>query len=676
MVWYMVKKRLVKVCILLAVVWLLSFSDRSFAGELIEVEGAFWSVEWTFNFVVSILSWIWVLFAKIAWELLTNKWVYGGVIWLDTVLWQYWNVMKNIANFGLWFYFVYLIWKWLINKDDILQKIKDNLLWILLAGVWVQASWFLTAAVVDFSTITLVAAGSFPSYVISQNSELKIHIVDSVTTTIMGYKKNANDQTIIDKAKNLELFPKNSWANKFITESVVPLENGKNIKQLLDDITPSADNVSWPLYYMWYAILSTSKVPAVNTTDETWIKQAIINLIIQWWTTAVYSIEMLVFCVLAFMRIVYLWMFIVLSPIAILVACIKQINKNHWNDSWILWSLLDQISLKSFFINVFKPTVIVLGFSVAMLFSVMMSNVINKSWGTEIDRDIWWVKFSTKKSSWDDYITSIETKMGKFTLSHVWKWILDLFLSVITVVLVYMVIDLSIKMWKWKDFVSKKITKLQENIWKTIKQTPFIPVPNLSGEWVSTISAWWFASLPETYVKSQTSAIDKKVSDQVGEVLTMWWAGDNKKSLTPGQETELKNKGMDGNYKGLGILREKQKYISTITTSNWRNLRLWPSWDSTWISVFTERLKNTEENTISDTELNWAVWKQMVKWWKANKDDSKYKGKERQLLEDMFKTVPGAVEAYAKLFKLEGTITDWATLSGKDISKKEDLWIK
>ena len=85
-------------------------------------------------------------------KLIDNSLVYWEVFGFDTVLWQLWNVVRNLANFALWFIFVYYIFKYLITRDS-----KKGPKWLivraLIAWIWIQASWFLMAALIDVSTI-------------------------------------------------------------------------------------------------------------------------------------------------------------------------------------------------------------------------------------------------------------------------------------------------------------------------------------------------------------------------------------------------------------------------------------------------------------------------------------------------------------------------------------------
>lgn len=648
------KKYLLKLCVVLLVVLAFSFSDLSFAEDLQDPKLKFGTVAWALDFAISILSWIWVLFAKIAWEFLTNKWVYGWVVWIDTLLWKYRNVMKNIANFGLWFYFVYVIFKSLIDKADLIKKIKDSLLWIVVAWIWIQSSRFLTAAIIDVSTITLVAAGSFPAQVISQNSNIKEEVYNAELYTKYGAKWYA---------KVLELFPDNEWANKILSETVAPLTSKRTLENLVDDITPKADNVAWPFYFIWYELLSASSVPKVSTASESSAKETIINLIIQWWTTVVYSIEMLVICVLAFMRVLYLWMFIVLSPIVVLVTCIDQIEKNKWWEKWFLSSIMKQVNLKSFLINVFKPTIIVLWISVALMFSFMVNGVLKKDAWENRPINIGWVTISSNSetsNSWEkSYTTSVKTSMTEYVLKGAWKPILDVILSIIVVVLVYMVIDIAIKMWWSKDFVSENVGTLQESVWKMMGSTPVIPVASYDKNWfesgVWAISRNNFKTLGENKIGNITSGLDNSTRQESDELMKMWWLYDERTL------TETMKKGIENAWGSwVGKLEAMKAFIrdpkNNILSDKWKwkwlyldnPNRYWASQIENWL------------NTVRDTDIvGNSPWSGVHSAWESS--DKK--------LENFFGKHTKYAKAYATTFGISGA-EDWDHIKNKDISEK------
>ena len=67
-------------------------------------------------------------------------------------LWQMRVMSRNLADYALWLIFIFYIFKYIINQDS-----KNWPKWIisraLIAGVWIQASWFVMSALLDISTI-------------------------------------------------------------------------------------------------------------------------------------------------------------------------------------------------------------------------------------------------------------------------------------------------------------------------------------------------------------------------------------------------------------------------------------------------------------------------------------------------------------------------------------------
>lgn len=675
----MKENRWIKVWIIIIVVGLMVFSNLSFAQE---VSTEFWSIWWVTDFVVSILSWIWVIFAKIAWELLTNNRVYWEVLWIDVLLWQYWNVMKNIANFGLGFYFVYVIFIWFIWKEKIEKKIKDIIIRMLVAWVWIQISWFATAAVIDVSTITLVAAGSFPSQLLANNERLQTSIKYSINDQLDQWWKN------VVKWSEVELFSTDWQATSFVETRKNPLEEPVTMKEFIDAIMPNADTISWPLYYLWFSILDATMVSSVDDSSENWIKNTILNLIIQWWTTIVYSIEMWVFCILALMRIIYLWMFIVLSPIAVLLFCIEKswIIKDSWgNWKWFLGVLTKQINFKSFFVNVFKPTIIVFFIWLAMLFAALMKWVLIDPVSSRVKDsiDIWGVTISSTQdnthiSDWNTtYTTTMSNNLFKFSLMHIWKWFLDFILSVIVVVLVYIIISMAVKMWWWKDFVSDKIWKIQKSVEWLMTSIPLMPVAWYDKEWVKTtnyISAGKVLGLgdkrDDSIIHEKIASYQRKVNDRytdqdaiINSRFDKEWGKTH--ILSSNNEYSIKNAATWQVW--LAILEEQKKKIYDIRDnkdklSSWEGywMTLDPSSSNKfWLNQFKDWLDNVDKGDVSEN-----VWKDMIQ----SRRDQDPENKDKRDLWKLFKT-QRFIDAYAELFWL-GTVTWWEELKKKDISKK------
>lgn len=127
---------------------------------------------------------------------LDNSLVYGTWLHLDAPLWSLWNIMKNIANFALWFFVLYAILRNLLSavgmedkKWKPIEVIKKTLIsWIL-----IQMSRFLVAAIIDVSTILTYAVWWLPLTVLQTNPQytnrpiMSLHINASSTTNGLDY---------------------------------------------------------------------------------------------------------------------------------------------------------------------------------------------------------------------------------------------------------------------------------------------------------------------------------------------------------------------------------------------------------------------------------------------------------------------------------------------------------
>lgn len=661
----MTKKYLFRIWIIISIICVIFFSDWCFAAE---VEGtSIFPITWLTSLIVNVLSWGRVLLAKLAWEFLTNQWVYGKLLWLDALFWKYRNVTKNIANFCLGFYFVFIIFKWLIDKwkSSIENIIKDKILWILLAWVWIQASWFFTSAMIDVSTITLVAAWSLPAQVIAENE--KVHW--SYQNSLSEYFDEWSQQIMY--WKYIDLFSTDSPSGKYIQDTKFPLQTWLSKEQFFDLLLPSEDTVSGPLYYMWFAILNANKVPSIDQSNSEALKWSMLRLIIDWWTTVVYAIEMFVLCVLALIRIIYLWMFIVLSPLAIFLWCLKMSKEDKVMEWSFVKTMMEQINMKSFFINIFKPTIIVLWLGLATIFVALMKWVLIENGNKPVD--LWWLVITTDEmpttndSDEQLYESTMDWGVLKFTIKYVWKWFLDFIMSIFTVVLVYLIINFAVKIWDWKDFVSNKLAWVQKSVEWVVTSLPVMPVAWYDKDGMPTTrymnigSAFW--------IGGNTWMLGKKIAQY------QWWIDD-----IYGKQNEI-IKSWFWNKTGYLTTSEKQAITRARTSTtgssleqlaamknqipkveNWKWMKLnWLSDDSKfWIGEFGAWLEGAT-HLINDSSKN-MYWKDMKEKYESLWDEKTMKG--------LFEGQENLIRTYVNYFNLDKRINNWEQLKEADISKK------
>ena len=667
----MAKKSLIKICMLVVVILMMSFSGLTFAAddtELMKDVAKIWYL------IASILSRIWILFAQGASEFLSNKWVYGEIIWLDTLLWKLWNLIKNFANFWLWFYFVYKLFEWLI-KWEIEKKLKGTLLWLLVAWVWIQASWFFTAVVLDVSTVTLVATSSLSSQLVSLDESTSENMFRNIKGVIDGGIDNSEK---IENALNISLFPQNEGAYGLVstTREVLNSKTEVDKKSIMDQILPNAENLSWPLYYLWFFVLKSTNMPTFDSSKDSikTLKSTILNILIQCWTIMIYSLEMIVLFVVAIMRVIYIWIFIVLSPLVVLLWCIRQANGGKWGNeiSFLKW-LTKHFNFSSFFWNAFKPAIIVLWFSLAMIFVTLMTKVVTDS----ADVDVWWEHFTSYVSKEVGekkyYTSSVEWDVLSFTLRNSWKTILEVVVSIITVILVYLIISIAVNLWG-EDFLSQKAKKVQWLAWDLLWTVPIVPVPWYDKNWQKEthyISAWkvfgiWNKTslLKDTVSHYQNIVSIENEEDQ--KVVRSLFG--NTSGYLSQQEQNTITQVMSGN--NFGDLKKVKAEIDKISDKNWKWMTLnleTSSNDGFWLNQFGRWLSKVDNNTVIDTNYN-TTWKNMIVWW--NSEEAKKIEDKMLRMQTMFTKVPDSVKAYADFFGLSLTSYDWEHLKELDISKK------
>lgn len=677
----MTKKTRIRIWIIVVIVWVMWFSDWSFAED----NKGIMVLGFNLDYIVSSLAWLWVIFAKWAWEFLTNKWVYGEILWLDVLLRKYWNIVKNFANFWLWFYFVYTIFKWLIStwKQSISATLKNNLLWLIVAGIGIQASWFLTALLIDTSTITLAAAGALPSQILSSNANISKSVEDNLRETFTV------EWSSVTEPIQLDLFCSDSKASEFLCkpEDDSKLDTPQSLTWLIDQMMPRADDVSWPLYFIWFSILDTTKITSFNSADYKWIMATIFNLIIQWGTTIVFAIEMLVLCVVAIIRVFYLWMFIILSPIAVLLWCIGQTWDNKLKDTELYKNINKHLNINAILINVFKPTIIVLWLWVAVIFASFMKTTISNF--AEKPFNYKWVEFSSQRdlesnqNKWDTKYTNVMNHdLFSFTLRNAWKTLLGFILSVLTVILVYQIIKTAVTIWGWKDdIIWKRINKIQEWVWNILWSVPILPVAWYDKEWVPTthyISANKVFDIKNGEPTSEllNRAIAKydwdikEIYDKENEIINSWIVGDDTTWYLSQEEKQKITTARTNNTNGMAALNAMKDAIPK--TDNWQWMTLNPQTAKNewfWIEEFKLWLNDLVDR--GDYTSMGAWWRELISDWERQDLSDKTK----RSLDNLFNNNAKNIQTYAHHFFDSDddrySITSWEKLKNADISKNK-----
>ena len=298
---------------------------------------------------------------------LDNRLVYGWFLHLDASLWMLWNIMKNFANFALWFMVLFAIVKNIFSgpfgKDAWDRSPINTIKKTLVAGILIQSSWFLMWALVDLSTIMTSAIWSFPSQFIAADAAFQWNI----NTSLKSLQKN-----------KIVFNPSNKEHIVEIKTTENPDLDDDEIKKLLDTITPSYDSVSGPLLFIWFAVFDFNEFETFDTTgsDTTWVDEWW-DLFLSLWLSALtvifFSLMMLFIFMFNLFRVIMLWIIIPLLPIIILMKVFKLTDKlggGKWMD------LSKFMDIKNIITLVFKPVLMVWALSLILVILVLIKNVI------------------------------------------------------------------------------------------------------------------------------------------------------------------------------------------------------------------------------------------------------------------------------------------------------------
>lgn len=418
--------------------------------------------------IITLFSWLRVVFAMGAGKLMSNSFVYGEFMNFDVYLWQMWNISKNFANLAIGFMFLFYILKFVFQSEEVTgNEIGKKIGWFLLAGVLIQASWFMMGALLDIEKIATSAMGSLPALVIQDDNSRWQSISSAMENSAVLWNR-------------LELKSVKQWNNPtYLIHTKTQISGSSQTPEwTLDAILPSNNTLSWPLYFIGFAIFkfqNYSDVPIgedLTLEDASWILSAIgIKFLI----LAAFVIMMLLLFVINIIRIAYLWMVIALAPIIVLYLVLKDVLGMDigWDSS-----IMSKIKIETILAYIFQPTIII-AFMGLMLIAVTALWQGMPSGATP--RVVEEYGF-TISNTWFEHATfSVQTEWDIFDdVGDQSKWILANFIVLwLVFALLLWLITLSAMALKI-DF----ITNIAKSLWPTLAKVPFMPILNI----------WWAAN--------------------------------------------------------------------------------------------------------------------------------------------------------------------------------------
>ena len=598
-------------------------------------------------------SWVWIILWNFAWVLMTNIMVYWEFMWLDSFLWKVWQMSRSIANYTLWFFFIYSIFKYIFTKGKTnpISKLKD----LLIASVLVQASWFLVMVLVDLSTILLATVSSLPAQIINASAFTS----EALTTQVKKNPVLKNNQKVVRINVFTDKYMEENNAKWYTIEESASTASENADKITIDTLLPNANNLWGPFIYLWFTAFNAQdyilrEMPEAASCKDKIVK-VMINLILESWILVLYSLILAILVVMLIMRLWYLWVIIALSPIIVLLHY-TDIVKTKW---------FDFLNLKKALGLIFQPVIFWLWIGLMFLFVVTIQWVFSRSMWSDLWGDVKVVDAKNSSTS-TDIIPKISSSLQDAGVVSLYikegaKSLKDIILSLIVLALMWQFIKLAIMWEAWgiemPSWVKKFWDQMASRIDEAIKMAPVIPVPWLDSRlWLWTVFDWTIANESLKSINKTLKARDK--SDKTINELFWFSNAVYVTEFTQQQEKDLKLK-----TPSTIDSRDFVKKLQEIGNENhW--LRLNKNVNNIifeWIKNHSEwqyATKNTKEYESMQSYFGWsALWDKV----RQNTDDEK---KLFKLMEDnqvLFKNFyenvlwwnPSADLTYAK-FKEQG----------------------
>ena len=341
-----------------------------------------------------------------------------------------------------------------------------------MAGVGIQLSWFAIMVLVDVSTVLFSLVSSFPSQVIASEpvSSQALNTVIESSCPDKGTNTTAQPQgNVLCKGQRevVKFFTDGGGSqHKKSTDAwIITVEarewEGLTKEQLFDYLLPSQDSLSWPLMFFGFEVFKTAQLSDyshVNGISQVEIEfKAMIQIFLHFGMMLMYTLSLLVLMIVLIARGLYLWIFIVLSPIVVLLTFLmpKAVLSKE-----VFWDIKKMIKL------IFQPVWYAMYISLMMIMLVILN---------------WVFKFNTVNTDSPIVINDQGMSAGDGLISVIMEqWsigIYDLILGGITLFVMWQLVQMAITE---KTGISR-VDNLTDSISKTTKgfvdTAPIIPVP-------------------------------------------------------------------------------------------------------------------------------------------------------------------------------------------------------
>ena len=432
------------------------------------------------------------LWTNIVWWFLSPEWTSGKIIWIDGVLKSIWIMVSNVVYFLFAWIFIWIAFMNIIGKDgetyQLKQAIPRFIVWVLI----VPFSWFFVQFIISLSNILTAAVLSLPmtDEIYKKWDLVKKELMIEVCTE--WYTINTWTD---DALKKLTSWQKVSSSGKWY---VIVCNSPKQ--------EPLSKVLAWNkiysvMYFYTFTVMEFKDYWKLFSWDLVKWLEDIIAVIFKTWFSIIfiiiYAILVITLWIALFVRVIWFWIFAMLSPIFWLFYFFKK-------DGWWEWAA-KYLSVKNLIWLWLVPVYVSAALAFWIIFILTADKWIETSWLIKKSCMEWvpWTNNQYTKVCWD-WVYHWENKTSsdntfKWFVGNFWKFLLQVF----GILFLWMWVMAALKSSDITKEVASPIAEFWARIWDIMRKAPTY----------TPIFPWWLSAqgMQQVWQAANTYFLQKSI---------------------------------------------------------------------------------------------------------------------------------------------------------------------
>lgn len=567
-------------------------SESVFAGDApkTDEQKTVQTIQLFFQFLAVIMA----LMTNLVGWFLSPEWTSWDLIGISGMMKNIWIYVSNIVYFVFAMLFVWIALMNIIGKDGDNYKLKQAIpkfiVWVLI----VPFSWFIVQFVISLSSVLTVGVLSIPyndfQADLNKQSEMKVKMCEywyRITTN--SAKEWGESQT-----------------DKFTVEcNAGPSKNGvmatwaaltEQEKPLWEVLANSKHTPFGLMYFYTYSVMKIDVTDKLFSTDIAWWLTDLTGIIFKYGFAivifVVYALLLLALWFALFVRIIWLWMFAMLSPIFGLLYFFDK-KEGAWEGAMKNFSIKELISLA------LVPVYVAAALSFGFLFMKVADTGFK--WGvqnekTDVIQDCF-VPLGIPQFTmcWDgSYLDSAGKPVKSNENSALFKGTIGTILwQFFALIFLWIAVMAALK----SSSITKEVVAPIAQFWESIGQIiqkgpaniPIIPVPDGKGG-MTTLSTRWLSSAWQN--------IQWAIDSQSSSKWTQLWTNFADKFLKADKDIQELQKIASSNY--WGSQNKVDRLKETLLATNVSKM------DET--NYLSQLKQNFKKSDATDEFIKWLDW--------------------------------------------------------------------